>query len=302
MKMKKHTRTEHQQRTIGGILMVLPSFLVLFVFFISPMILAIFLSFTDWKGTSLEFQLVGLANYISVVNAPNFWQLIQNTLYLVALYVPILNIVALVLSSMIFGLSKKIGTFCKSVIFFPNLLSPVVVGFIWLILYQYQNGIINKLLRAVGLDGIAHDWLGDPKTAMPAISITILWFAIGYFMVIYTAGLTTIPDELYECAEVEGANGIQRFRHITIPMLAPSITINVILSTIGCIATFEFPFVMTKGGPGSYTRTLGLAIWNYAYGSRQQGNAMAIAVIMALIAIILALSEWVVLHKKEDIF
>lgn len=301
--MKKGRRlTMQQQRTLGGILMSLPSFLVLFLFFIGPMLLAILLSFTNWKGTTLAFDFIGLTNYIKVVNTHNFGQLVYNTIYLIILYVPILNIVALVMATLIYGMSRKLGTISKSAIFFPNLLAPVVVGFIWLILYQYQNGIFNKILRGIGLGAIAHDWLGDPSTAMPAISLPILWFAVGYFLIIYTAGLTTIPDDLYENAEVEGANRVQSFFGITVPMLAPSITINVILSTIGCIATFEFPLVMTKGGPGSFTRTMGYAIWDYAYGTRQQGHALAIAVIMAVIATAIAFAEWYVLHKQEEIY
>ncbi|MCL1854673.1 MAG: sugar ABC transporter permease [Clostridia bacterium] len=300
--MKKGRLTMQQQRTLGGILMSLPSFLVLFLFFIGPMLLAILLSFTNWKGTTLTFDFIGFSNYVKVFNTPNFGQLMFNTVYLILLYVPLLNIVALVMATLIYGISRKLGTVSKSAIFFPNLLAPVVVGFIWLILYQYQNGIFNKILRGLGIDALAHDWLGDPSTAMPAISLSILWFAIGYFLIIYTAGLTTIPDDLYENAEVEGANRVQSFFGITIPMLAPSITINVILSTIGCIATFEFPLVMTKGGPGSYTRTMGYAIWNYAYGTRQQGHALAIAVIMALIAMLIAFGEWLLLHKQEEIY
>jgi ABC-type sugar transport system permease subunit len=139
-------------------------------------------------------------------------------------------------------------------------------------------------------------------TALPAISVTILWFAIGYFLIIYTAGLTAISDELYESAEIDGASRIQSFFGITIPMLAPSITINVILSTIGCIAVFELPYVMTKGGPGSYTRTLGLSIWDYAWTKRQHGNALANAIIMALIAMLIAFVEWYILRKREDIY
>ena len=293
-----------RKRSVSGIIMSLPSFLVVAIFFLGPVVMSVVLSFTNWNGIKMEFDFVGMDNYKSVVGAHNFKQLVVNTLYLLVLYVPILNIVALVMATLIYGLSRKLGTIWKSMIFFPNLLSPVVIGFIWLILYQYQNGIINKVFRSIGFGSIAHDWLGDTVTAMPALSVAILWFAIGYFLIIYTAGLTTIPDELYENAEVEGANRLHKFFFITIPMLSPSITINVILSTIGCIAIFEFPLVMTKGGPGSFTRTMGYAIWNYAFasGGHQYGNALALCVIMAIIAIAIALAVWRVLHKREDIY
>jgi len=282
--------------------MSLPSFLVLLVFFIGPMLMAIGLSFTNWRGISLDIDFVGLKNYRSVLNASFFRQLVINTFYLLLLYVPLLNVIAIVLASLIHRMSRKLGAICKSAIFFPNLLAPVVIGFIWLILYQYQNGIINRILNDIGLTGLVNDWLGDKNLALPAISVTILWFALGYFIVIYTAGLTAIPDELYESAEIDGANRFQQFFSITIPMLAPSITICVILSTIGCIAVFELPLVMTKGGPGSFTRTFGLAIWDYAWVARQHGNALATAVIMAFIAMVIAISEWFVLRRREDIY
>lgn len=303
VKKTKKPLNEQTQRTLGGVMMALPSFIIITVFFLGPILMSLFYSFTDWNGYSIGANFIGIKNYISVIQDRNFGTVVGNSLYLLVLYVPVMNVLALALATLIFGMTKKgIASAYKSIIFFPNLLSPTVVGFIWLILYQYKNGIINKTLRSLQLDILVRDWLGSAESVLPAISVSITWYAVGYFLIIYTAGLTTIPLELYESAEVEGANGIQRFWNITIPMLAPSITINVILSTIGCISTFEFPYVMTKGGPGAASQTFGLQIFKYSYSTRQAGNAMAMAMIMAVIAIVIALIEWGLLHKKEDIY
>lgn len=153
----------------------------------------------------------------------------------------------------------------------------------------------------MGLDNLAIEWLANTNTVLPSISVAILWFTLGYYLVIYTAGLTNIPRELYECAEIEGANGIQRLLKITLPMLVPSIKINVILSTIGAVAVFEIPKAMTNGGPGYYSQTVGLQVFSYAFGLRLPGRALALAVIMVIITLIITAFEWFYFKGKEDI-
>jgi multiple sugar transport system permease protein/raffinose/stachyose/melibiose transport system permease protein len=280
--------------------MALPSFLIVFIFLLLPIAMSFIFSFTNWKGISWDFDFIGLQNYKAIIGQKSFLQVLWNTLLLAIIYVPVLNVMALILASIIHRMRYKAGNFVKAVLFFPNLLSPTVVGFIWLLMFQYQNGVINKAFTMLGFPKV--DWLGQIKTVMPSISISVLWFALGYFLIIYIAGMTTIPDELYECADIEGAGTVKKFFKITLPMLAPSITINVILSTIGVIGVFEQPMVMTNGGPGYLSETLGLQIYHYAYQMRVQGQALATAVLMVLLAVVLAFGEWLMLRKGEDIY
>ena len=297
----KKKMSGHKKQLLGGIVLSLPSMLIVAIFFLLPMLFTLGLSFTDWNGIGLDGRFVGFSNYVDVISERFFWQILLNTLYLIILYVPIVNVLALVLAAILFNIRSRISVAYRSVIFFPNLLSPVVVSFIWIILYQYQNGIINKALRFCGLENLAQDWLGDKFLVMPSISLTIIWFAVGYFMVIYFAGLTTIPTELYEAARIEGAGRVQQFTKITVPMMMPSIKINVIFSTIGAFSSFEFTKVMTNGGPGFYSATLALQVFNYAYSNLQYGKSLAIAMVMATVAGLVTLIEWMLLRKKGNI-
>jgi multiple sugar transport system permease protein/raffinose/stachyose/melibiose transport system permease protein len=298
--MRKGRDQLKDKTQLNEVLMVLPSFFIVFIFLLLPVIMSFVLSFTNWKGISWRFDFVGFENYKAVISQKSFLRVIWNTLLITIIYVPILNILALILASIIYPMKRLSGNFIKASLFFPNLLSPTVVGFIWLLMFQYQNGVINKVLTTVGLKRV--DWLGQAETVMPSISLSVLWFALGYFLVIYIAGMTTIPEELYECAEVEGAGAARKFFKITLPMLAPSILINVILSTIGVVGVFEQPMVMTNGGPGYLSETLGLQIYHYAYQLRIHGQALVTAVFMVLLALFLAFAEWLLLRKTEDIY
>jgi len=274
--------------------------LIVFVFLVLPIILSLALSFTDWNALNWKFHFVGLHNYRFILATGAFWQVIGNTLFLTLVYTVLLNVLALIIASVVYRMKQRIGSLCKSAMFLPNLLAPVVVGFIWLLMYQYSNGIINKILGSFGVGKI--NWLGSPHLVLPSISVTCVWFALGYYLMIYIAGMTTIPKELYECADVEGANGFQKFFKITLPMLAPSITINVILSTIGALAIFEEPMVMTNGGPGNLSETLGLQIYHMAYTKLNQGAALATAMFMIILALIIAFAEFAILKRREDIY
>lgn len=289
--------SDAQQRKVTGILMTLPSFIVILVFFLIPLASTIKYSFTDWNGVSAQYRFIGLDNFIGVVTDTCFKQIVFNTVYLIVLYVPVLNVLALIFAVLIFNIGRKIGNIVKSVLFFPCLLSMVVVGFIWKLLFNYNSGLINQLLKKIGLGFLATDWLGQASTVLPSMSVSIIWFAMGYYLVIYTAGLMTIPKELYEASDVAGANAVQKFFHITIPLLAQSITINVVLSTIGIISCFDLPFVLTEGGPGYLSETIALKVYHYAFASQQHGYSLALAIMLAVLAIVIALIELKLLLK-----
>jgi ABC-type sugar transport system permease subunit len=264
--------------------------------------MSVHFSFTDWNGISGAYKYIGFANFKDVINELSFSQIILNTLTLTILYVPVLNILALVLATLVFSVGRRIGNFYKSVLFFPNLLCMVVVGFIWKLMYMYDNGLINQTLNALGLKALAQDWLGNPSIVMSSMSLSIIWFATGYYLVIYLAGLTSIPVELYESCDVEGASSMQKFFKITIPLLAPSITINVVLSTIGIIACFDLPFVLTNGGPGYMSETIALQVYHYAFTNLQQGRSLALSMMLTLFAVIIAFLELKFFRKREDIY
>jgi multiple sugar transport system permease protein/raffinose/stachyose/melibiose transport system permease protein len=288
-----------QRRQLVCFLFTLPALTIVFVFFLFPMLRALLLSFTNWDGIARTYRWIGLKNFQTVVSDSSFRQIVFNTLYLTIIYVPVLNVVALLLAVGVYNAGRA-GNLYKAMLFFPNLLSMTVIGLIWNIIYRY-NGLFNRFLAAVGLKVLVQDWLGQVNTVLPAMSVTIIWFAVGYYLLIYLAGLNTVPVEIYESAEVEGVSAWQRLFRITIPLIAPSITINAVLSTIGIVTLFDLPFVLTGGGPGFKSQTIAMHVYAYAFQQLRTSYALALAVILGAFAILITSLQLRFLRRREEV-
>jgi ABC-type sugar transport system permease subunit len=290
--------SQAQKRQLTCFLFTLPALAVVFVFFLYPMLRALFLSFTNWDGIARTYRWIGLKNFQVVVTNSTFKQIVFNTVYLAIIYVPVLNVVALLLAVGVYNAGKA-GNVYKAMLFFPNLLSMTVIGMIWNIIYGYK-GLLNQSLKAVGLPFLVQDWLGQVTTVLPAMSITIIWFAVGYYLLIYLAGLNTVPVEIYESAEVEGVSAWQKLIRITIPLIAPSITINAVLSTIGIITLFDLPFVLTQGGPGFKSQTIAMQVYAYAFQQLRTSYALALAVILGAFAVLVTSIQLRFFRRREE--
>ena len=238
-----------KEKYISALLFVLPAVALVIIFLVYPIILSFRYSFTDWNGVSSHYTWIGLTNYRNVINSSEFKTLFLNTFYLIILYVPVLNILAVLLAVTIYDIGKFANLY-KAVLFLPNIVSMVVVGFIWRTIYNPATGPLAYLLNQIGQGHLVQDWLGQKQTVMPALSVSIIWYAVGFYVLIYLGGLSTVPDELYEAAAVDGINWWQRLFYITLPLIAQSITINIIVSTIAILTLFDLPYVLTQGGPG----------------------------------------------------
>jgi len=288
-----------QRRQLVCFFFTLPALAIVFVFFLFPMLRALLFSFTNWDGIARTYRWIGLKNFQTVVSDSSFKQIVFNTLYLTIIYVPVLNVVALLLAVGVYNAGKA-GNVYKAMLFFPNLLSMTVIGLIWNIIYRY-NGLFNQFLKIVGLKVLVQDWLGQVNTVLPAMSVTIIWFAVGYYLLIYLAGLNTVPVEIYESAEVEGVSGWQKLVRITIPLIAPSITINAVLSTIGIVTLFDLPFVLTRGGPGFKSQTIAMHVYAYAFQQLRTSYALALAVILGAFAILITALQLRFLRRREEV-
>ena len=288
-----------QRRQLVCFFFTLPALAIVFVFFLFPMLRALLFSFTNWDGIARTYRWIGLKNFQTVVSDSSFKQIVFNTLYLTIIYVPVLNVVALLLAVGVYNAGKA-GNVYKAMLFFPNLLSMTVIGLIWNIIYRY-NGLFNQFLKIVGLKVLVQDWLGQVNTVLPAMSVTIIWFAVGYYLLIYLAGLNTVPLELYESAEVEGVSAWQKLVRITIPLIAPSITINAVLSTIGIVTLFDLPFVLTRGGPGFKSQTIAMHVYAYAFQQLRTSYALALAVILGAFAILITALQLRFLRRREEV-
>jgi len=270
-----------------------PALSAIFVFFFIPVIAAFFISFTDLDiyalGNPATIRFVGFGNYTRLLTDPLFWQALWNTLYFVLVAGPLSIAVSLLAAVLVNSRLTRWKALFKLSFFLPVVTTLVAVAIVWRFIYHPRFGIINYLLSLAGLHPI--DWLGDPFWAMPALILMAVWKNFGYNMIIFIAGLQSIPEHLYEAAVVEGATNWQKFWHITLPMLAPTILFVTVITVIGFFQLFAEPYVMTQGGP--LNKTLSIVLYMYREGFRwwNMGYASAIAFVLFFIIFVATLIQ-----------
>jgi len=296
--LEKRARLREAKNTLVGLSFVTPSAIVILMFLLIPAGMAIHYSFTDWNGISANYNFIGFDNFVRVINAPGFDRIVQNMIFLLLVYIPILNILAILLSVALFDIGKLAPVY-KVLIYLPGLLSTVVVGLIWRTIYNPVIGPIARVIGAMGTEGTMPELLGQSSTVMYAMSITFIWFALGFYSLIYMGGLSNIPTDIYEAADIDGASSPKKLLYITLPLLMPSITINVVLSIIGILMEFQLPLVLTGGGPGYASQTPALRAFNYATREFRPGMSMALSVLLTAVAVGISVILTTVLRRRE---
>ncbi|ASK64331.1 ABC transporter permease [Virgibacillus phasianinus] len=259
------------------------------MFIVYPVTQVFYKSLFSSSGFGSSDQFVGITNFIELFSDDVFIQSIKNTGFLM-LVVPVITLLlSLIFASMLsFGQLKEKHLY-RTIFFFPSILSFVVIGILWAFIYHPNMGIVNEIMKVMGLDQYALTWLGNPDTVLWAIAIVMVWQAVGYYMVMYLAGMDSIPKELYEAASIDGANAIQQFVKITIPMLWEIIRITIIFSINGVLnISFVLVIVMTSGGPNNSSQVALTYMYQQGFVNANFGYAMAIAVVVFIVAIILA--------------
>jgi multiple sugar transport system permease protein len=277
-----------RSRIAPGWWFVAPALLLILVFFVGPVLAAVGLSFTDFDLYALAdpraARWVGLRNYGRVLREPLFWQALRNTLYFAVVGGPLTVAASLGAALLVNARALRFKATARAVFFAPFVTTLVAVAIVWRYLYHPRYGLLNWLLGLAGLHQI--DWLGDPRWAMPAIILMATWKNFGYNMLICIAGLQNIPRELHEAAALDGANPFQRFRHVTLPMLAPTLFFVVVVTMIGYLQLFTEPYVMTAGGP--LRATTSLVLYMYEEGFRWWRLGVAAAIAFLLFGLIVA--------------
>ncbi len=266
-------------------LFVAPALIVIFVFFVAPVAAGFGLSLTDFDLYALadirNLRFVGLSNYFQLLQRPLFWAALGHTLYFVGGGVP-MSIVASLGAALL--LNSKLATFkpfFRTALFAPVVATVVAVAVIWRYLFQTRYGLVNYALGAIGISPV--DWLGDPHWAMPTIILFAVWKNFGYNMIIFLAGLQSIPEDLYEAASIDGATAWQRFWHITLPMLGPTLLMVGILTMAGYFQLFAEPYVITQGGPLQSTVSVLYLMYEDAFKWWNLGTASAVAFLLFLL-------------------
>ena len=272
----------------AALLFLTPGLALITLFFILPVIGGFLLSLTDFDLYSLgdagNTRVVGAANYTSLFNNPLFWRALTNTLYFSFVGGPITIAVALGAALLLNAKLARFKALFRTIYFAPVVTTIVGVAIVWKYVYHTRVGLLNRMLDAVGIQG--PDWLGDPRWAMPALILLAVWRGFGYATVIFLAGLQNVPEELYEAARIDGANGWKQFRHVTVPQLGPTFVFVGIITAIGFLQVFAEPYVMTPDG-GPLNSTLTIVMLMYREGFRWWNMGYAAGVAFILFALVL---------------
>ena len=263
----------------SGSLLAAPYTVFLLLFAAYPIVFALVLVFLQWDLVTAP-SFAGFDNVRLLANDGRFWRAVGNTFVFLSIHVPLQIVTALALA---LALNRQLvlRSFWRAAFFLPVVISGAVVAILWSNLYATDVGLINKLLVRVGLAPVP--WLTDPLTAMPAIAVMVTWKNVGFYVIIYLAGLQYIPRSCQEAIEIEGASSWQRFRHLTLPMLLPQTILVITLSTINGFQLFIEPYVMTAGGPLRRTYSVVLYLYTNAFSYQKMGYAATIGVALALI-------------------
>lgn len=286
----------------AGMLFILPSVILCAMFMLWPLAEVVRYSFTDWNGVNAEYNYVALKNYTEISKIDGFNEMMIATITF-AIGTTILTVVISFITALALdkkGKGRINRGLMRSLWFLPALLSGTVVGMLWRIMYNFNNGMINKVLVSMGLEKI--NWLETRGLTNIAVIVGSTWVQIGMCVIVFMAGLQSIPQELYEAAAIDGAVPRQQLWHITLPMMASSITINVITTTIAGFKAYELPYNISKGMPGKSTLLMTQRIFFFGFQDFDYGLGSALSVFLLLIIAAISLIQLIYLKKREDIY
>lgn len=272
-------------KPIQAVLLIVPAVLFLMIIVV-PVFFALGISFTDWNG-GIHKEFIGLKNYIRVFQDKVFWTAFRNNIILIAMTVVFQITLAFLLAIAISSKAAKLKELHRNAIFIPVIISPIIIGMLWWMIYDINDGLLNTVLRGLHLDFLIQRWLDDPKVALFSAGASIVWQYVGEYMVIFLAGLQNIPSDVYEAAEVDGATGWRKMIHIIIPLLAPTFMVTFILAISGGLKIFDHIYVMTGGGPGRATTVLAQYAYDMSFKISDLGYGSTISVCILLFGVVL---------------
>lgn len=278
------------------LMFIIPALIFYVVFWISPVLMSFYYGLTNWRGLG-NYDMVGLKNYINLVEQGTLFDSMGNTVKYTLFVVLWGNLQALVLAMILNMKIRARGTF-RTVFYIPALFSTIVVAFLWGYVYAPHYGMISEIFEILGLSN-APNLLGDKNTSLFAAAFVETWKTSGTMTIIYLAGLQNISEEVIESAKIDGCNGWQAIRYVKIPMLANTITVNVMLGLIGGFKSFDYIFALTSGGPGKSSATLMYTIYKMAFVEMQYGKAEALAAMAFIFILVVSIVVLSIMKRKE---
>jgi multiple sugar transport system permease protein len=286
------------RKQLPNYLFVLPHFLLFAVFILFPIFRSIHISLFDWKIMLKEQHFIGLANYETLLKDKIFWQALGNTAYIMIFTVVCNIVLGLLIAS---GLKHSFfgSNFLRVLFYAPGIISVSVLGIIGIRIWDTQLGVVNYFVTTL-MHGPRISWLGNPSLVLPALSITTVWWTLGFPMLVFIAGLQNIPETLYEAAKIDGANPRQSFFYITIPLIMPTMLFITVTQFIAHMQVFAQPYIITGGGPGNYSRTVVMYLYETAWRYFRFGYASTISVVLAAIMIVVTIILFYVMRRRTE--
>jgi N-acetylglucosamine transport system permease protein len=268
----------------------LPTLLLFSLFTMYPLFRGLYLSFFDWSGTSNHMTYLGLGNYKQLLSDTIIPLTIKNDFYLVFWKVILITLLATFFAVALTRLKLRESGLWRVLFFLPNILSVVVIGILWMFIYNPEFGLVNGLLKLIGLGKLARPWLGDPHWALASLIPPSVWAGIGLYMILIMAGILNIPSTLYEAAKIDGANEMQQFIKVTLPLAWEQIKLSVLSIIITTLnGSYVIVQLMTQGGPDNKTNVMGNYLYQQAFQQYHFGYAAAIGVMIFAISLVTTL-------------
>lgn len=277
-------------------LMYVPALLLFGLFIFYPFIQGLKISFTNWDGFSQSYSWIGLDNYKRMLTDQNIGTVIKNTFIYGLGSTFFQNLIGL-LYALLLNRSIKTKGVTRTIVYLPVIISPLIMGYIWYFFFQYRGGALNDIILLF-MDK-PMNLLADPQVNVWIITFVNTFQYLGVAMIVYLAGLQSIPKDYMEAASIDGASAWNKFKNITLPLLAPSITINIVLNLIGGLKLFDVIFALTKGGPGYASQSLSTLMYKSYFGAQDAGYAAALGNLMFVIISIVSIAALIYLRRKE---
>lgn len=282
--MNKRLYSKKKSDAVSGYLFLLPALLAFLLFIGAPMVITIVLSFFDYNMLQGS-EWINFDNYIEFFKNPTSWQIIWNTFKLTLILVALHIVIALLLAFVIYKEKRgPVKYVYRTAVYLPSILTTASVAIAWYYMFNYDFGVFNWLLSQLGISGVK--WLTSSSGVIVAICLFSLWKFVGTPFLYYLIGLQGIPDGYYEAAQIDGANKIQTFFHITLPMLTPTLFFVITITTINTFQIFDEPYIITNGGPGNASRTLALHVYEKAFKAYEMGYASSVSVVLFIIVLV----------------
>lgn len=288
----------------GYVVFLIPGALLFLILIVIPFLVNVGTSFTKWQGVGTPTW-IGLANYEKAFGDKIFWTSFKNNISIIIVMTTIPTFIGLLLATIFFDFVAKrfgagVASFFRAGFYVPQIIPVVVAAIVWRWILQPNWGVLNWLLTSVGLDSLTQNWLGDRATALPSVMTMMIWFQIGYPLVIFMSALQRLDPELYEAASIDGASWLQKFFFITMPLIRPEIYVVLLTTTIYSLKTFGQIFAMTRGGPGTATYVASYFSYKYFFENSNVGYGSTMATMLTVIIILITI-VWVRVQTQQEI-